>query len=187
MDGISLAILILGIVTLAGGLIAGFILYIKSIKDTAIKDAKIDLLQREIDNIANIRSYFIQTITTLKNYGYILPAADPLNITPDDIVIEPRTEPEKPTANIDPNQLPIIQDLNPQTVLDALVHAANRTGSRADRPFSRRYMTRPQGPLKHSEYNTILNYLIQNGYLDDDVSNSPMLTDKGHNLLKLVR
>jgi len=185
MDSTSLVILIIGIICLTGGIVTGFILYIKSLKDTAVKDATIAILQDQLADTDNLKLYITRVITSLQNVGHILPAADPLNITPEDIVIEHKPEPPTPATHTEPPDLPTVPGLTAQELIDALTHAALRTGPRSDRPFSRRYMV-DKGPLTKTKLDHLLDALKTNGYVDQN-GNSPTLTTRGQALLNRVK
>ena len=120
----------------------------------------------------------------------IHPDADVLALTQADLIIDAKstTRPTPPQTTGEPTLPAVPGFTTTQDLRAALLHAANKTGPRSDRPFSRRYMV-DDGPLTRSQFEHLVSVLTDYEYvtLKGDKIPVPVLTPRGQRLLNKVK
>jgi hypothetical protein len=89
---------------------------------------------------------------------------------------------------IDRPQVPTVPGFSRTLLLEALRHAADRSGPWSKRPFTRRYMVQ-DGPLTRTQFEALKAALVSGQYVEnpDGARSSPDLTQKGAALLQAAR
>jgi hypothetical protein len=120
-----------------------------------------------------IRTQFEGFVSFLVDQGVLRKGADPLEVTPGDLVYEV----SGPVAG-----LPHVGALTDAELMGALRHAADRGGNN---PFSRAHMV-DRGPLTRTTFEALRRALVDGGYLETPRGNRKVyaLTDRGRALLQ---
>ena len=208
MDASTLVLVIIGVVLAVGGIAAlvyAFNVRVKTLQSNIDQQTSLALTKTHLDNemhaheltqleLSDTRQeldHYKEGVHTAKGvllaFGMVQPDTDLLQLTPADIILEGKP---MPVATHEPgaSELPTIPGITPSAMRKILVHASNRTGTRANRPFSRSHMIKP-GICNRSQLDALVKVLIDGGYLERDTAEkaSPLLTPRGQHLLDLAR
>ena len=196
MDTSGILAIVLGVVGALVGALAVFVAWLWIARTQAAREAERAAstalaLSSQLDGLGaelaaavaerdKIRAEFAAFRDFLITAGILRPEANPAALGPADLVYTLQA----PALDL----LPTVEGLSSELLRAALVHAANRSGSRAARPFSRGYMCLPNGPLTRSQFERLFSALVHFGYLTDNPNTAAAdLTPSGRRLLDLAR
>ena len=196
MDTTGVLAIVLGVVGVLVGALAVVVAWLWIARTQAAHEAQqhastalaltsqVDALTAQLQQVSTerdeVRRQFEEFVQFLVGAGVLRPNANPLTVSPADLTYTTQA----PAVDL----LPEVDGIDTATLRAALTHAASRPGARAARPFSRRWMIAPAGPLSRSQYDKLLRALVQFGYLAENPSTAAAdLTPSGRRLLDLAR